>query len=407
MKKIFILSLFLGVVCLLNGQNTTKTMLKLPDTGQTSDYTPTFGEDSDYNINAPFFIKNNNGTITDTITGLMWQQTDGGEMSIEKARIYADTLTLTGFTDWRLPTAHEGFSILNMDKLNPALDIAFFTNTGAEYWWTSDVRFDDATKIWATNSGGGIGAHPKTETIGAGGTKKFHARAVRDVKIPQTVVHFKDNGDGTITDNVTNLIWQKTPSTDTLTWEQALNYAANLVFAGKSDWRLPNIKELTSINDESHNAPSINLTFFPTLKSNRYWSSTSQKNVSVNAWFNDFQNFGITSYFAKTKGYNVICVRGGTGLTSVKDEFNSELANVQIYPNPTASDITIHFKNMDTNAIKRLQISNEMGQVVLTEQIPSTIQAYRFQTSQLKNGIYFMSIFKGNTIKTVKILVNK
>ena len=382
-------------------------MLKLPDTGQTSDYTPTFGEDSDYTINAPFFIKNNNGTITDTITGLMWQQTDGGEMTIEKARIYADTLTLGGFTDWRLPTAHEGFSILNMDKLNPAMDIVFFPNTGAEYWWTSDVRFDDITKIWSTNSGGGIGAHNKTETIGAGGTKKFHARAVRDIKLPPSVIHFKDNADGTITDNVTNLIWQKTPTTDTLTWEQALNYAENLVLAGKSDWRLPNIKELASINDESRNAPSVNLTFFPTLKSNRYWSSTSQKNVAANALFNDFQNFGITSYFAKTKGYYVICVRGGAGLTSATTETDDELASIQIYPNPTASDIVINFKENSKTVLKQIQISNEMGQVVLNEKIPFPILEYHLQTNKLENGIYFISILKGNTVKTVKILVQK
>jgi hypothetical protein len=79
------------------------TMLRLPDTGQSNSYTATFGEDNDYNIYVPFFIVNGNGTVTDTITTLLWQQKDGGEMTIENATLYCDTLTLGGFTDWRLP----------------------------------------------------------------------------------------------------------------------------------------------------------------------------------------------------------------------------------------------------------------------------------------------------------------
>ena len=160
MKKIPLFLLFFLLVHTLFGQSIAKTMLKLPDTGQTGDYTPTFGEYSDYTINAPFFIKNNNGTVTDTITGLMWQQADGGEMTIENTRIYADTLTLAGFTDWRLPNAHESFSILNHQKTNPAIDATYFTTTAAEYWWTNNTQSNDVTKIWCTNAGGGIGNQP-------------------------------------------------------------------------------------------------------------------------------------------------------------------------------------------------------------------------------------------------------
>lgn len=63
----------------------------------------------------------------------MWQQTDGGEMTIENAIIYCGTLTLGGHTDWRLPDAQEGFSILNMQYANPAIDTKIFTKTAAEY----------------------------------------------------------------------------------------------------------------------------------------------------------------------------------------------------------------------------------------------------------------------------------
>ena len=204
-RSIFLLSLFFISI---NGYaQVSKTMKRLPDTGQTISYTSTFGEDNDYNINIPTLINNNNGTITDTVTGLMWQALDGGEMKIENAILYCDTLNLAGYTNWRLPTAQENFSILNLQNANPALSTTYFVNTGAEYWWTSERQANDTNKIWCTNAGGGIGNHPRTETMSAGGTKKFHVRAVRDIAIPISIPsHFIDNGDSTITDNLTNLI---------------------------------------------------------------------------------------------------------------------------------------------------------------------------------------------------------
>ena len=117
MKKLFINTLLLLFNAAINAQPVLKTMMRLPDTGQTTSYTTTFGEDADYNFNTPVFILSGNGTVTDTITSLMWQQTDGGEMTIENAIIYCNTLTLGGYTDWRLPNCHELFSILNHDSL--------------------------------------------------------------------------------------------------------------------------------------------------------------------------------------------------------------------------------------------------------------------------------------------------
>ena len=64
------------------------------------------------------------------------QQADGGEMTWENAAAYADSLSLGGYTDWRLPTAHELFGIVNHASVNPAMDTAVFTATTAEYWWT-------------------------------------------------------------------------------------------------------------------------------------------------------------------------------------------------------------------------------------------------------------------------------
>lgn len=349
MRKSILIYLF--ILNFVNGkaQSVEKTMLRLPDTGETLSYTNNFGEDADYSINPPFFIKNGNGTVTDTVTGLMWQQTDGGEMTVENAKTYCDTLKLAGFTDWRLPNAHEAFSILNHQNANPALDINVFTKNAAEYWWTSTRQVNDLNKIWVTNAGGGIGNHPKSETISAGGTKKFHVRAVRNINTPVSVPeHFIDNGNGTITDKITNLTWEKTAKQNALSWEEALNYAENLDLANSVDWRMPNIKELQSINDEGLINPSVNTNYFSNIGVKKYWSSTSLPNQTTKAWYLDTQ-FGITTYDFKTIANFIICVRGGNEMISgVKLELNSSASNLVVFPNPFTN--SIHLRDKKENA---------------------------------------------------------
>ena len=283
---------------------------KLPGTGQTGSYTSTHGEDSDFIINPPSFTDNGDGTLTDNITGLMWQKTDGGEITFEHASVYCKNVTLGGYNDWRLPASHELFSINNYNNLNPALNTTCFS-TQAEYWWTSDTRVDDTARVWVVNAGGGIGPHPKTETISAGGNKKFHVRAVRDAFSSLFYVsHLADNGDGTITDNYTGLVWQKIQPADTMSWEGALAYANSLTLVGKNDWRLPNIKELQSLNDVKLYKPSFNKNFFVNTLSGNYWSSTTMFNTAAIAWDINI-DYGIVSYNNKTVKEHVLLVRGG------------------------------------------------------------------------------------------------
>jgi hypothetical protein len=81
-----------------------------------------------------------------------------------------------------------------------------------------------------------------------------------------------DNGDGTMTDNCTGLMWQQQTSGGTFTWRQALQYCEDLTFAGHGDWRLPNVLELLSIVDYGQ---------FGGLM---YWSSTSVADFPSDAW---------------------------------------------------------------------------------------------------------------------------
>lgn len=321
-----------------NAQSFIKTMIRLPDTGALTGFTSIYGEDNDFNYNVPLLVAQPNGIVRDSVTGLMWQQTDGGEMTIESAMLYCDTLTLGGFTDWRLPNAQEAYSIMNQEYNNPAIDTNFFTKTTAQYWWTSDRQPNDTNKVWVTNSGGGIGNHPRTETISAGGTKRMHVRAVREVYPSQMLTsRFVNNGDGTTTDFVTGLTWQNIPYTDTLTWEQALIYADTLSLGGQSDWRLPNIKEIHSINSESLHHPSLDSNFFMVVSGQKFWSSTTLHNQPVKAWYMDTQ-FGITTYDVKTNRHELMCVRGTPMITAVHQV---SAAVPLIYPNPFRSYLRI------------------------------------------------------------------
>lgn len=126
---------------------------------------------------------------------------------------------------------------------------------------------------------------------------------------------FKDNKNGTVTDNETRLMWVKDGSSagcnngDTLTWEQAKLFCKKLEFAGHKNWRLPNVNELQSIVDYGRYNPVINPVFTNT-KSSYYWSATTYVNSAAPAWGVDFSD-GLVYYGSKAYYYYVRPVRGG------------------------------------------------------------------------------------------------
>ncbi len=340
---------------------------RIPDSGQTGSFTSTPGEDADFLVNPPSFTDNGNGTITDNNTGLMWQKTDGGEMTYENAGTYCSGLTLGGYNDWRLPNCIELFSINNYQHLNPALNTEYFPLTNAEYWWTSEARADDPTMIWVVNAGGGIGAHPKSETHSAGGTKYFNTRAVRSVittSFPPP--HFIDNGDGTIKDNYTGLTWQKIQAADSMSWEGALLYSKTVSLGGKSDWRLPNVKEIQSLNDVSKINPSFDNTRFPDVILGNFWSSTTLIGNTARAWDINV-DFGIVSYSDKTKKEQVLLVRGGldnayTNITEVNipgGEYEMGDHNGHYDPSHPNDEIPIHTVKIDSFNMAKTETTNE------------------------------------------------
>ncbi|MGH8557635.1 MAG: DUF1566 domain-containing protein, partial [Methylococcales bacterium] len=130
--------------------------------------------------------------------------------------------------------------------------------------------------------------------------------------------------DGTVVHNPTGLIWsrcalgqtwnQGTLNCDnaatTHTWVQALTEANNSTLAGFTDWRLPNLKEFSSIVERKCVNPTINESAFPATPSSFFWSASAFANGSVGAWVVVF-NFGFDSFDFKFNTNQVRLVRGG------------------------------------------------------------------------------------------------
>lgn len=100
----------------------------------------------------------------------------------------------------------------------------------------------------------------------------------QDAQFSSRPFDFTDNGNGTVTDNVTQLIWQQVPSDRPYNWEDAQEYCENLSFAESIDWRTPSLKELFSISDFSTGSPYIDEVYFvladtAEFKNQQYWSS--------------------------------------------------------------------------------------------------------------------------------------
>ena len=123
-------------------------------------------------------VINGDGTaVTDTNTGLMWQQaTAPGVYTWQEALAYCDNLTLAGHSDWRLPTWKELQSIVDYSVRNPSIGAAFSTNTEASDYWSSTTYASGSSYAWIVNFGNGnINKNNK-------GDDSYYVRAVRSGK---------------------------------------------------------------------------------------------------------------------------------------------------------------------------------------------------------------------------------
>ena len=251
---------------------------------------PFYGQDAQYTGYVASYNDNGDGTIKDNVTGLMWaQELSTSSYTWDDAVKYCDTLTLGGYTDWRLPSVKELWSLRDFSQGWPWVNTDYFHLVGdgsdqrQQHTWTSN-RYLVVSEYQNDQVKGNPSFIVNSWT---GHIKAMDgARFVRPVRgnTQYGQNDFVDNGDGTVTDKATGLMWSKDDSGKGFTWEEALAYAESATLAGYDDWRLPNAKELQSIADYSGVFPAMDTTVFNLTQLTNirgqvdypfYWSSTS------------------------------------------------------------------------------------------------------------------------------------
>ena len=289
-----------------------------------------FGQNAAYPGNTPNYLDNNDGTITDLVTGLVWQKspdTDGDgkidysdKLSYEEALEGAQSFELAGYDDWRLPTIKELYSLIvfigidpsgytgsSVDGLEPFIDTNYFdfaygdvdageriidAQFASSTLYVSQTMNNASTMFGVNFADGRIKGYPKDQMPNRLEAKKFYVLYVRG-NTNYGINSFVQNSDGTVLDQATSLMWTQDDSGEALSWEEALAYAENSEIAGYTDWRLPDAKELQSIVDytrspSTSNSAAIDPVFNCTAIASEageqdyayYWTSTTHVNNS-------------------------------------------------------------------------------------------------------------------------------
>jgi hypothetical protein len=134
---------------------------------------------------------------------------------------------------------------------------------------------------------------------------------------------FTVHGDGTVTHKRTGLMWKQcvegasgvdcaSGTVSTFTWQAALQHAEQHSFAGYADWRLPNVKELSSIVERSCYDPAINLSVFPNDSIREFLSGSPFASDAEIAWIIDLEYGGAGGHYRSIDSrFGVRLVRGG------------------------------------------------------------------------------------------------
>lgn len=280
---------------------------------------PFFGQDAHTSRNPPDYTDNGDGTVTDDVTGLVWQKSFA-VMTYDEAVRKAKTFSLAGKEDWRLPSIKELYSLALFSGVDassrqmtgvpsgakPFLADVFDFEYGANGDRPIDTQLLSSTvyrgrtiggqrTVFGFNAADGrIKGYPISDPRRRGSGKRFTVRFVRGNN-EYGANDFRDNRDGTVSDLATGLMWDKADSAKGMSWQDALEWVARknaTAYLGHEDWRLPNAKELQSIVDYSRSpqetdSPAISPTFEVSAITDEggkknypfYWTSTTHRNT--------------------------------------------------------------------------------------------------------------------------------
>lgn len=436
-----------------------KAIITEPSTGQ--DF---YGQDATYNGNQPSYTDNGDGTVTDNVTGLMWQQDMGAKISYADAVALVKTMNLGGHTDWRIPTIKELYSLANFtgrcfgeDAVDMFIDTNYFDQPIGDVS-AGEREIDGQT--WSKTHYVGLTMNGDTAIFGynfVDGRLKGYPKYAPASGTPNTMFfrmvrgnesyglnRFTDNGDGTITDEASGLMWQQADNGDNYDWEEALVYAEALNLGDHSDWRMPNAKELQSIVDYNRSpqttaSPAIDPVFSctPIIDTDGnegqfgyYWTSSPLQDGptpytdavyfcfgeaqgvmndnlmdvhGAGAQRNDPKSGSALDYpdFFGPQGdvryvYNFIrCVRDVNEATSVESPSIEE--SVNIYPNPAQGFITV-----SSESLYEIKIMNLSGKILLQSEMLNTTEI--INTDALSRGVYLMQLSNSEESVTKRII---
>ncbi|WP_376877871.1 DUF1566 domain-containing protein [Albirhodobacter sp. R86504] len=282
-----------------------------------------YGQDAQ-DIRTPAdYTDNGDSTVTDNVTGLLWQKTPTSDrLQYADALAACETLDLGGRTDWRMPSIKELYSLADFrgELLRPeegeprpylgteAFDFAYPDGPMifAGQYWSSTLHVkgpvingrnqgafgfnfaDGHIKSYGTGLDFYTGAPSATSGLPTGDGKapgNFLRCVAGDAGV-YGVNEFTDNGDGTVTDTATGLMWQQSDDGTRREWADAMAYCEALDLGGHGDWHLPDSKALQSIVDYDRTSiPAIDPIFGTTQDSETldFWTSTTFGDIKSHA----------------------------------------------------------------------------------------------------------------------------
>ena len=227
-----------------------------------------------------FVVSADGLTVTDTITGLVWQS-DGSSTRTgcsgigdevctwAAAKAYCAGLALGGLSGWRLPAVTELTTIVDLTRTSPSIDPTAFPNTPAADFWTSSPDTSPYTPSLSGQSARSV-LFDDGSLRSEGVNSDNLVRCVRGSRC-HPVSRFVVLDGELVLDTLTNLTWQQQASATIMNWSDAQTYCS---CAGLG-FRLPTVRELASIVDATvTSGATINQTVFPNTPSVAFWTSS-------------------------------------------------------------------------------------------------------------------------------------